>query len=299
MLKQSAMATGASVLGIAALATAAVGVGLPLGAAAVILGMTALREIDRAGGQMGGEKRARLGVNLGRIGAGGAAVVLAAVLLGVAGFGGLGPRHALAADGATTRPQGRALAQMKMDNGSNLTQVGKALVLWSDQFYQQTEDFPRTGLQPDPGTLGYKIASNSVVDRLGALVNMGSDKLDPKRLVNPIGTEATAKGNAPTIVLKPENVSYALLDATNVEWKNKVNAAAPLACDKQVGKGSYWNNKFWEGSVMWGDTHITYESGENEKSWPSTTINGTTNVHDDLFKGNKGPKSTDAVMENP
>ena len=69
MSRQSGKATGASVLGIAAVATAVVGVGLPLGAAAVILGMRALREIDAAGGEVGGERRARLGIGLGRIGA--------------------------------------------------------------------------------------------------------------------------------------------------------------------------------------------------------------------------------------
>ena len=239
--------------------------------------------------------------------------MLAAALLVVAASGGLGPRHVMAqvagaapgaaptrtpeaGAGATTQPQGRTRTQMKMDNGSNLTQMGKALVLWSDQFYEQTQDYPRTGLVPDPSTFGnYKIASNSVVDRLGALVNMGNDRLSAKRLLNPNGKETWAAGG----VLKPENVSYALLDATNVEWKNKINSAAPLGCDKQVGKGSYWNEKFWEGSVVWGDTHVTFESGQTEKSWPSTTMNGTTNAHDDLFNGNKGPKSTDAVMENP
>jgi hypothetical protein len=94
-------------------------------------------------------------------------------------------------------------------------------------------------------------------------------------------------------------VAPAVLDALNVEWKNKINSAAPLACDKQIGRGSFQSNKHWEGNVVWGDTHVTFESGQTTASWPTTTVNGHTTVHDNLFTGATGPKATDAVLINP
>ena len=186
----------------------------------------------------------------------------------------------------------------KLPSAAQLTALAKNMVLWSDQFYRRTQDFPRTGLIPPPPN--YTIASNSPTDRMAALCNMGSDTLNPSGLVNPVvGTDKAAKGKVPTIVLHSNNLSYAVLDAENFEWKNRINAFAPLACDKQVGKGTFWDDKFWQGEVVWGDSHVSWEGGEKSTSWPSTTINGHTTVRDDLFAGTTGPAATDAVLINP
>ena len=208
-----------------------------------------------------------------------------------------------------TRPPG----QIQMKNRTQQTAIAKSMIFWSDQFYQQGLEFPRTGLTPAPGTFtpnmnwlaNNQIPNNRPENRIQCLLNMGSDVLAPQMLINPVGTDTPYSGSdtIPNIVLAPNNLSYAMLDAKNVEWANRVNAGVPLLCDRQVpgqgANGSFWNNQYWEGSVCWGDTHVTWESGKKSTYWPKTKINGVTNPHDDLFAGAAGPTSTDTLMYNP
>ena len=130
-------------------------------------------------------------------------------------------------------------------------------------------------------------------------------------LINPVGTDVPYDnaGTIPTITLTIDtaagaknNLSYGCLEAKNSEWKNKINSAAPLLADRNINgtatKKTFWNNNNWEGDVVWGDTHVSWESGQNNLSWPTTTINGTTNVHDDLVVGGGG-NYTDAKICDP
>jgi len=215
-------------------------------------------------------------------------------------------------------------AAAKMKNGTQLTAIGKNLVLWSDAFYQATQDFPKSGLTPLPSSFGpgggYTLLDtanqNRPDNRFGALINMGNDVLSPQMLINPVGWDvAIAAGAIPSIkpvgVLgaapaTPGNISYALLEAKNPEWKNKVNASCPIGADRQITDGTYtsfWRqattNPAWEGDVLWGDTHITYETpGSSGNAWPQTTVNGNNKANDDLFKDGGSPY-TDAKLYNP
>ena len=283
MPTSSGKATAAMVLGVIGLLTSCAGVGIIIGIVALIVGVMAISEIDRSNGELTGRGKAQAGAILGGVSL--LMIPILALMIGIM----------VPALGAARR------AANKMKNGTQMTAMAKNTILWSDQFYQQDSEFPRAGLTPDPTTFGYPrgIPSNSVGDRLGALVNMGSDVLAPAMLVNPIGSDVAASGIIPNIVLQPHNVSYALLDAENVEWKNKVNASAPLGSDKQVRGGSFWNTKWWEGDVVWGDTHVTWETGQTSGAWPSTTIGGNTTANDDLFSGDTGKDAKDAVLMNP
>lgn len=282
MAQRSGKAVLALSLGLVGLLTSVLGVGLLFGVAAIVLGYQAAREIDASNGQIAGRDHAAWGVGLGKFSA---VVACLAILLAV-----LYPAYM-----AAHRPQrGRG-----WENRTHITAIGKSLVLWSEQFYQETQDFPKTGLPPSPALMGYTIASNAPTDRIAALCNTGSDPLVTQMFINPVGTDTAAKGDPPKIVLHSNNFSYAVLDALNVEWKNRTNASAPILADRQVGKGSFWNNKYWEGSVVWGDTHVSYESGQSSTTWPTTTVNGYTTVNDNLFTGTTGPTATDTVLINP
>jgi len=205
-------------------------------------------------------------------------------------------------------------AANKMKNGTQLTAIGKSLVLWSDQFYQATNDFPKMGLSPIPpvyagSSAATGLGTNKPELRLGALVNTGSDPLGTQMLINPVGVDQPQTTlTAPNITLTGAvgttvgNLSYALEEAKCAEWKNKTNASCPMSGDKQVtATSSFWNTKYWEGSVGWGDTHVSYESGQSATTWPTTTVNGSTTPNDPLFTGGEASNSpaTDVCLINP
>jgi hypothetical protein len=253
----SRTAVAALVLAIMGILTAVVGVGVLFLIGALILAKQALNEIDRADGSIPGGGLARGAAYISGTGLVVFAVAMAFVLP-------------------------NALAPPRKSRPSNSTRMRgclNALVLWSAD-YTTTDDFPGAGLGNCTG--------NSVRARFTALCTSTNNPLLLKVLVNPYGTDVV--GSATNLL--STNISYALLDPKNPEWKNLTNAGAPLVCDKQVGRGSFWNTNQWEGNVGWGDVHTTYESSQVV----STLMNGTTYPQDDLWKQSG---TNDALMVNP
>jgi hypothetical protein len=241
-------------------------VGIVLCVIARQVGRAAVDEIDRIDGPPTRRNAARAGALLGSLGA-----VLGAVLITAA--------MVLVLPEVFAQRNG---ACCKMKNSTQVRGVCNALVLWSAYETTNGDDFPKAGVGNCTG--------NSVIDRFTALctVSTNGDPLSPKLLVNPAGTDVV--GSATN--LSSTNISYALLDPGNAEWKNLTNAVAPLVCDKQVGAGSYYSKNVWQGNVGWGDVHTTFETSPVV----STMMGGTAYPQDDLWKQST---TNDALMINP
>jgi prepilin-type N-terminal cleavage/methylation domain-containing protein len=191
-------------------------------------------------------------------------------------------------------------AANKMKDGTQVRGIVNSLSLWSAS-QTSTDDFPRINL---PGSaangsnLVYQYTDNTVLHRFDALCNVtGGDSLSVKLLVNPAATLDQVSTN--TTNLLSTNVSYALLNATNLEWKNMTNSQAVISCDKEdpsAGK-SAWNKTKWEGNVGWGDVHVDYQQQETM----NTVVAGEAVSGDDIFKAQKTPSGAadDIQMMDP
>jgi hypothetical protein len=264
-LHPSRQAASSVVLAIVGLLFLWTGVGIVLCVIARQLGRAAVDEIDRTDGPPTRRDAARAGALLGSFGAILGAVLIAAAMVMVL------PEVFAQRNGCGC----------KMKNGTQVRGVVNALVLWSAS-PTQTDDFPRKGVGNCTG--------DSVIARYSALCTVtNGDPLSPKLLLNPAGTDVLAANAAN---LRSTNISYALLDPGNAEWKNLTNAGAPLVCDKQVGAGSYYSKNVWQGNVGWGDVHTTFETSPVV----STMMGGTAYPQDDLWKQST---TNDALMINP
>lgn len=86
-----------------------------------------------------------------------------------------------------------------------------------------------------------------------------------------------------------DNLSFAFLHPQSNGWKNN-HHATPWVSDRLIdGQGSLWG-KPWQGFVVWGDGHVTFEKSQK---LDVTSIGGNRTQDDDLFSGDV---ETDAVM---
>lgn len=86
-----------------------------------------------------------------------------------------------------------------------------------------------------------------------------------------------------------DNLSFAFLHPHSNGWKNN-HHATPWVSDRLIeGQGSLWG-KPWQGFVVWGDGHVTFEKSQK---LDVTSIGGSRTQDDDLFAGDV---ETDAVM---
>lgn len=141
----------------------------------------------------------------------------------------------------------------KMKNGTQLTAITKCQVLYADDHNGR---FPQLGIGTTTG--------DTASARFQELTTKGSDPLGSNMLINPKDQGKQLYSGQGS--LTTANFSYALLAAHSPEWRNNFNARAPIACDRLVGPGSIWNAKQWEGSVAWGDTHVTYENSRTMRT---------------------------------
>lgn len=96
----------------------------------------------------------------------------------------------------------------------------------------------------------------------------------PDYMINP--NEAKTEWDRQTTTITNDNYSYAMLDIRNSpgeftgypEWRNELNSEAPTLSDRNIGTSVQVTQSMsiysvapgeWEGGVVWGDNHVTYE----------------------------------------
>ena len=170
----------------------------------------------------------------------------------------------------------------KLKNNTNVSGITKNAILYADS---HNEDFPKLNVG--------NTSCDSVVCRMQELLE--EQDLDPKLLVNPRDTGVVRDQDQVLVctVFAANNceISYAVLAHHNVEYKNNTNASAPMIADRPVNASSddrsAWKTNIWEGSVAWGDTHVSFQTGDGSVNGSGrkmlTRIGGVVTSNDDIF----------------
>lgn len=199
----------------------------PMGVAAMIVGGVAISRINRDEGPIDGHGMAMGGVLCGAAGV----LIHFVLLLGAV----ILPAVAEARDTAR-----------KHANSANLSAMVRNMIRFADDHESR---FPQAGVSWTHG--------GDVVSRLNVLIH--DYDLSPQLLVNTRDPDVHVTEE---LLLSPDNVSYALLNARSGEWLDHRNRHAPLIADRQRPHGldaSVWNDAKWQGFVAWGDAHVTWE----------------------------------------
>lgn len=242
-------------LGIAALLTCWLGIGLFPGLAAIYAGISAVNAIDRQGGRRLNRQQAQAGVF-----AGGVASVVA-VLAFVSATVSIGTSHRY---------------ESFMRNRYHLRVIHQAMVTFasSNNGYFPGLDANGNDLNPD------------VEDRFWLLLD--GNYFTGEYALNPLETAPLVEWQSGPVT--SANYSFAMLQIPpqgprRTEWSDTLNAQAIAVSDRNIGTpaqpASVFNSQVWEGAIAWNDNHVGYYKSPVQ----ATQYNGgPAHAADDLFQ---------------
>jgi type II secretory pathway pseudopilin PulG len=280
--QKSGMATAALILGVIALATSCVLLGLPVGILALILGLVALGQIDKAPQHLTGRGKARAGAILGGLSV--ALGLVVPLLIGIM----LLPALSAARNAAR-----------KAQNENNLRIAATSLITFgNDQGAYPSDDMP--DVNPAQEDFGPEARARTTA----LIVN---DYFTPEVLINP--TDARTAYQGPVSSFGPQNwldnqhISYDMLalegsgsrpdkvDYEHPAWKQTLNSQAVLLVDRNTNPGgpaaSVWNNQpgGWKGTMVWGDGHASYE----QDAQVDAKVDGQLIAGDNIWRDDRQP----------
>ncbi len=154
-------------------------------------------------------------------------------------------------------------AARRIENSNNMMGISKYILV----------DATASGKLVGEGT------GMTTLERFQTLCAKSSNPLDPRLLVNPLGSlpYAGPRLNSQNLhLLTRDHVDYAMLSSDSLYWTDSTRADVPFLSDKQLNgqDASYWSpGGPWEGHIGWGDAHVDWNVGpEVEVAWSWTSM---------------------------
>lgn len=173
-----------------------------------------------------------------------------------------------AAERTGASPQGPSTLQMNRWRADNRNNMRQLLLAFLSEAATNPRALTHQRIVGDEGDDAERVRR-----RFTYLAGRPVDPVPTDTLVNPVGGDRPREdaaglwpGEHPDSpegdLLESDQISYALIHHQSITWQNATTSSTePFIVDKQVGRGSHWNEQRWEGHVGWADGRVVWASG--------------------------------------